>query len=204
MNGWERETGTAMRTRLGAVLLALCGTLVLTSAVFAHAAYLRSEPGAGAVVSAGPARVDIWFTQDLFRRQGENWIEVSGSDGSVAHVGEAQIDDDDRRHMWVALDGDLPAGAYSVRWRSLSAEDGDDEEGTFTFTLDPQTQVTSTPMSAASATPAVTATSPVVTPSTVPIQTPTPASGPCGAALLPAVGLLGVCFGRCRRRQVGP
>jgi methionine-rich copper-binding protein CopC len=69
----------------------------------AHASYKRSEPGDGAVVSTPPQRVDIWFAQELFRRQGENWIHVSGPDGQPAHDGEPQIDDDDRAHMWVAL-----------------------------------------------------------------------------------------------------
>jgi methionine-rich copper-binding protein CopC len=99
-------------------------------------------------VAAPPERVEIWFTQELFRRAGENWIRVFGPGERPSHVGEAQIDDDDRTHLWVMLEPGLESGQYRVEWRSLSAEDGDTDQGNFHFTLDPQAGVTSTPMPA--------------------------------------------------------
>jgi hypothetical protein len=191
----------AAKARLGlalAAVLAVLAALPLAGRALAHAAYARSAPGAGAVVAAAPAQVDIWFTQDLFRRQGENSITVTGPAGASAHAGDAAIDDDDRRHMTVALQGDLPPGEYLVAWRSLSAEDGDDEEGTFTFTLDPQAPVTSTPMSAAT---------PPSQPSPTPapaLPSPTPAASSsvgCGFGLAPVAGLLVLGLGARRRRS---
>jgi methionine-rich copper-binding protein CopC len=130
--------------------MAMLGGLLLVGTAFAHAAYLRSVPGENGVVSSPPTRVDIWFTQELFRRQGENRIEVFDPDGQPVHAGEAEVDNDDRTHLWVELLSDLAPGTYRVEWRSLSAEDGDNDAGEFSFTFDPQAEVTSTPMGAES------------------------------------------------------
>jgi methionine-rich copper-binding protein CopC len=185
-----------------ALALALLGGLLVVETAHAHATYVRSEPGAGAVIATAPARVEIWFAQDMFRRRGENWIKVTGPTGGAVHVGEATIDDDDRRHLTVDLMPDLPPGEYRVAWRTLSAEDGDAAEDTFTFTIDPQAEVTSTPMLAVTPTPIVqvTATAPAVTFS--PTPTPAPARGVgCGGALAPAVGLVALGLGVQRRRR---
>ena len=50
-------------------------------AVRAHADYDRSDPPAGAVIPEPPAEVNVWFTQELFRREGANNLEVFGPDG---------------------------------------------------------------------------------------------------------------------------
>ena len=203
-----------MAARAWAFLLALAAASLGVGAARAHADYARSEPGAGAILSVPPAQVEIWFTQDMFRREGENWIRVTGPGGEDVHVGEAKIDDDDRRHMTVALQPDLRPGAYTVAWRTLSAEDGDDHEGSFSFTLAPQAQVTSTPMLSTAAAPTATrveATAPAsvptqaatgVTTSAPPSATPAgQEGGGCGLGLLPVAGLLAVAWGTRRRSR---
>ncbi len=101
-----------------------------------HAEYDRSEPAADSVVTVAPTQVRIWFTQELFRRQGENRIEVAAADGTRVDQGDVTIDDDDRKLMRVSLVAALPAGIYTVHWYALSAEDGHAGEGEFTFTVD--------------------------------------------------------------------
>jgi methionine-rich copper-binding protein CopC len=197
-NGSEKE---GMRTITKSLILALAavGGLLVVGSAHAHANYLRSEPGDGAIIAEPPQRVDVWFTQDLFRRQGENWIRVFGPNGDPVHAGEAQIDDDDRRHMWVRLTSGLDAGAYRVEWRTLSAEDGDADEGVFTFTLDPQAAVTSTPMPGA--TPTVVPTPSLEPATTAPTPVPaTPPGGGCPAGLAPLAGLIGLTVLRRSRR----
>lgn len=184
-----------MGTRSTALLLVILGGLLGVGSVQAHADYLRSEPGAGAVVATPPARVEIWFTQDMFRRAGANWIRVTGSDGAEVQVGEAVIDDDDRRHLMVALRPDLDPGEYTVTWHTLSAEDGDEEEKSFTFTLDPQAAATSTLQS-----PAATITALAPRPEAGPTPTAAPLDGgSCGLGLVPAFGLVGLAL-RPRQR----
>lgn len=143
-----------MRVTKGLVL-ALVVTLVAASTpqlVLAHAAYERSSPGAGSVVSVAPERVDIWFTQELFRREGANIITVTGPDGQRVDTDDAEVDSADRTRLSIVLLPSTSQGVYTVAWASLSSTDGDPAEGSFTFTVDPNAP----PSSGASATPAVT------------------------------------------------
>lgn len=194
---------TGMATKR--LALGVAGALLLVSAllgsvglVSAHAGYARSEPGTGAVIATAPTQVAIWFTQDLFRRAGENGIEVLGPDGAPVHAGEAAVNDDDRRLLTVALAAGLAPGEYTVNWHNLSAEDGDNDEGSFTFTLDPAAAATSTPM-AAEATPTALPAPATVAP---PTATPAAAGGVgCGGALAPGLGLVALGFGLRRRKE---
>ena len=89
----------------------------------AHAEPERSNPAAGSTIPRAPDVLQIWFTQELFRREGANTIVVVGPDGRVDD-GNPVIDSDDRTHLTVGLLPDLPAGSYEVSWTSLSAIDG--------------------------------------------------------------------------------
>ena len=118
--------------------LALLQTTIhypLVTVVLAHADYDRSVPAAAEVVLQAPQQVQVWFTQELFRREGQNSLEVYGPDEQRVDLDDFAIDDDDRKLMTVSLPSDLANGVYSVRWRSLSADDGDDADGEFQFTI---------------------------------------------------------------------
>ena len=191
-----------------AIPLAAAFLLPVVVGAEAHARFVRSEPGQGAVVSIEPKRVDIWFAQDLFRRQGENWILVLGPRGSEVQSGETKIDDDDRQHLWVELMSPLESGEYIVEWRNLSAEDGDTAGGDFSFTLDPQAEVTSTPMldetetPIPTATPASTATLAAATPILENTAQPaTQDTNGCSLGLTPAFALAVLSFGLRKRRR---
>jgi methionine-rich copper-binding protein CopC len=173
-------------------LLLLLGAFVLGGVARAHGDIERSEPAAEAVIPVAPAEVHIWFNQELFRREGVNVIEVSGPDGTRVDGGDTQIDDDDRKHAFVSLRPELPPGLYMVSWRNLSAEDGHEGSGEFSFTVESaagesspppvQQAATETPAAPPSPTPLSPATP---TPEPTPVPTP-PASGglPCLSGLL--------------------
>ncbi len=212
------------RSVVCAVLISLIGTLILTSIVLAHSRYVRSTPGDGAIIATAPTRVDIWFSQELFRRKGENVITVTGPDGTEVSVGDTSIDDDDRTHIWVKVKSDVPAGVYQVAWKNVSLEDGHDFAGSFSFTIDPKALATSTPMGTpteigaptpigqavqptAEATPTVEPAiaevnpTPVTTLAAAPTKS-APASGPCGLGTAPVIGLAGyVIVKRSRRKR---
>jgi copper resistance protein C len=129
---------TRWQSLLRLVLVACMASLVMwfsSGEASAHADYERSEPPAETVVTAAPTEVRIYFTQDLFRRQGMNGVEVYGADGVRVDQDDPVIDDDNRRLLSVTLQPSLPDGLYTVRWFSLSAEDGHEGEGEFTFTV---------------------------------------------------------------------
>lgn len=107
----------------------------------AHAAYASSEPAFGAVLERAPERISLTFSQELFRREGANAIEWAAADGGEAgefsDAGEVEIGNADRRTMSVALPADgrggWGEGRFVVRWRNLSADDGDADGGEFPF-----------------------------------------------------------------------
>ena len=190
--------GRAVRRLTRALIIGLVGGLLLVGTAYAHAAYVRSNPGADAVVATPPARVDIWFAQELFRHKGDNTISVTAPDGQEVTVGDTTIDDDDRKHAWVNLKPNLAAGIYQVAWKNVSLEDGHPSEGSFSFTIDPQAAVTSTPMGtptpigkiAATATvPETAAATPSPASPTVAPTKPAASSGLCGLGAAPIIGL---------------
>jgi methionine-rich copper-binding protein CopC len=165
-----------MRKISFALLILILGGLLFVETAYAHAAYLRSNPGENAIIAAPPARVDIWFEQELFRRKGENTITVTSPDGKVVSSSDTPIDDDDRTHIWVDLQSGLPNGNYLVEWRNVSLEDGHPSEGSFNFIIDPLAKVTSTPMESVTMadSPPPQATQPNVTPQPPPIADSAP------------------------------
>lgn len=176
-------------------------------AVRAHAEYERSEPAADAVLPAAPAEVHIWFSQELFRRSGANVIEVSGPDGSRVDRGETRIDDDDRSHVMVSLQPELPAGLYTVRWRNISVDDGHEGSGEFSFTVAPGA-VENAPQASPTAgpQPAVDTPVPAATPTAIPpigLAAPaSPAGSACvGSMLLGGLLLFPTIPERDRRRK---
>ena len=126
---------TARRVR-GLLLLLAVLACARTATAHAHSEYDRSQPAADARIPSAPARVDVWFTQELFRRSGANTLTVHAPDGRRVDDGAPVIDDSDRTHLSVGLSGPLEPGGYHVTWNSLSALDGDTAEGFFVFTVD--------------------------------------------------------------------
>ncbi len=118
-------------------LFALTTVGAIAPTVLAHADYDHSSPAADSIISESPSTVEIWFTQELFRRENANRIEVFTADGTQVDAADSQLDDDVRRHVVVSLPPALAPGIYTVHWYNLSLEDGHEEEGTFIFTIDP-------------------------------------------------------------------
>ena len=138
---------------LAALLLVAGGIEVATpTSVLAHAQYERSTPAADSKVRA-PESLDVWFTQELFRRAGANTLRITSADGRSVGIGEATIDAGDRKHLSIALLPGIAPGLYTVAWTSLSATDGDEASGMFTFTVDPNAPAAATPAAATSNTP---------------------------------------------------
>jgi methionine-rich copper-binding protein CopC len=115
-------------------LFAILATSVAPSArVFAHAQYKSSTPANGAVLSAAPAGVTIVFTEAFVPAQSS--ASAVGPDGARVDNGDAKPDlsDADRRTMVLTLKSNLANGVYTVHWKTVSADDGDEAQGAFTF-----------------------------------------------------------------------
>lgn len=122
---------------LGAGAVALFGA---SGKAKAHAEPDEIRPGDGAVLTTAPAEIEILMSQELARREGGSDIDVIGPDGTEVTTEPATLDLEDRRRLSVPLPSGLQPGRYAVRWKSLSAEDGDPADGELSFTYDPNGQ----------------------------------------------------------------
>ena len=111
---------------LGLLLVLLVGTI---GDAGAHAALVRSDPPAGAVLPDAPSTIRLWFTEPLEARYTRAQV-LNATGEPVAGVSSAIAPDDDHQ-LVVTLPADLPDGAYTVAWRNLSAADGHTLEGYF-------------------------------------------------------------------------
>ena len=97
----------------------------------AHAGYARSEPMAGATIAPSDFVLKIWFAEELLSR---STVTVVDKDGMRVDLGDGRVDldDPDRRLMLVSVPR-LATGEYTVRWITVSSEDGHAYSGSFTF-----------------------------------------------------------------------
>ena len=150
----------------------------------AHALYQRSTPAKDAVIAHAPAQVDIWFEEELFRHAGDNVIEVYGPRNKRVDNNDTALDDDDRTHLTVTLQNDLPDGVYTVRWRNVSADDNHAANGEFTFTVNPAA-ASQQPVSPISATVAETSSQAIPAPATLSAEVTTSAGIIASPAISP-------------------
>ena len=113
------------------VLLLAAVLLLAPAAAFAHAKLLRSEPKAKSSLPRPPAAVELWFSEEL--QPGFNAVEVKDAGGGRFDRGEVSLGEGGKK-VRVEL-RDLPAGAYTVEWKALSA-DQHTLRGKFSFTVE--------------------------------------------------------------------
>lgn len=118
-----------------AVIIVIAGTLAVAaySQALAHAEYVRSDPAQGAVLSAPPSRVTIYFSQQLDMSMSN--IVVLGPSGEVVSAGQTKGVANEPKAMYVDLKPGLGGGIYTVQWSNMSAEDGEHASGKFTFSV---------------------------------------------------------------------
>jgi methionine-rich copper-binding protein CopC len=104
-------------------------TLALGSIALAHAHYASSTPAPGQTLAASPASVLITYDSEL---GAGSTGTVTNASGATVSTGAA-IDANDRTKLTIALSPSLPNGVYKVSWHSVSADDGDELDGTFFF-----------------------------------------------------------------------
>jgi copper transport protein len=132
-----------LRLRHGGLAAACAATLALILAVavvspaLAHAELVTSSPGAGEVVAEPPAELVLLFNEPL--ESGFSAVDVADAAGVsvVADAGTVDASDDHQLHVELPP---LEDGVYTVTWRSLSAADGHDASGFFSFGVGDVTQ----------------------------------------------------------------
>ena len=124
--------------RRGRQFAAACAGVVLVSAfaavaagpVLAHAELVTSSPGSGEVVSDPPVELILVFSEPLTPRFSA--VDVADSAGVPVVTDAGAVSPSDDHQLSVELPP-LGKGVYTVTWRSLSAADGHDASGFFSF-----------------------------------------------------------------------
>jgi methionine-rich copper-binding protein CopC len=116
-----------MRYRIVLALLLSCVASVAT----AHAFLDHADPRVGSVVASAPARLSLWFTQEV--EPAFSKIEVRDLNGIRVDDGLVDVNPADATLLHIALKT-LPAGSYEVRWQVLSL-DTHTTEGHFHFDI---------------------------------------------------------------------
>jgi copper transport protein len=100
--------------------------------VQAHALLLRSIPPANAMLDSAPAKLELFFTEDISPRLIK--INLKGSDGRNMRLSDTALAAGDATHLIGTLPA-LPDGAYLIIWQVRSASDGHQSDGTFPFVV---------------------------------------------------------------------
>lgn len=114
------------------ILIVLLYSAWAVPSVSAHAALLRSNPSANAVLEQPPVQVELFFSEPL--EPGLSSIVVVDSNNLIVDVGDVRVDPSDPKRMTVSLRS-LNDGVYTVTWKALSAIDGHQTVGTFPFAV---------------------------------------------------------------------
>ncbi|MEO9019442.1 MAG: copper resistance protein CopC [Gemmatimonadaceae bacterium] len=129
---WPRGawlTPASLIMMLAAILLAM-----MPRAAYAHAHLVKSAPAAGAHISTAPASVRLWFSEAADPAM--TLVGIAGPNGVAVTVGRVIADGASPLLLTVAIQSPLPAGSYTVTWRTVAQDDGHPSHGSFTFTVD--------------------------------------------------------------------
>jgi methionine-rich copper-binding protein CopC len=98
-------------------------TIFTAGQASAHARLESASPSPDSTVSASPAEIRVWTTQELMLSG--NGLAVWDADGNQVDNGDAHVDqaDRDRRQLVVTVPT-LADGTYTVTYNTLSADDG--------------------------------------------------------------------------------
>ncbi len=106
--------------------------MVIAVPISAHAMLLRSNPSPNAVLATSPAQVELFFSEPV--AQGLSSLVVFDQHGIQADQKDMRVDPSDSTRMTVSLPA-LETGVYTVSWKAVSATDGHQTEGAFTFSI---------------------------------------------------------------------
>lgn len=136
------------------VILLSLGLLffVTTGTASAHAKVLSATPAIGSTIATAPTTVTVETAENINPDPKLSNLFVYGPSGALISQGNAKVSLNNPREMSIQIKPESTAGAYIVRWITVSAEDNEADEGAFIFTVKSATAVTPTPTPTASTT----------------------------------------------------
>ena len=118
-----------LAARTAAALLPVAAVALFAPAAFGHAAFLESQPAAGARIEESPRQITLQFSEPLIPKLTRaSLIQVAGGRRLPASVGVVE-----GRRLVVRPRATLRRGAYRIEWHTVSPEDGHALEGSVGF-----------------------------------------------------------------------
>jgi copper transport protein len=123
------------KRRLGGLLMVvglLAFACIAPGAVSAHARFKSSDPADNAVLPKAPAQILLTFTLPTSpTKSGGTVTDASGATVSTGF----KVDPSDGTRMTIDLKPNLPNGAYTVKWNTVTEDDGGMVDGTLNFSV---------------------------------------------------------------------
>jgi copper transport protein len=108
------------------------GLLLCPVRAWAHAHLKKSDPAAGSKVTSSPQLIRLWFSEQP--ELSMTLISLKDANGKEFALDAPQNDQGDPLTVSLRLSQPLPAGRYTVTWRT-AASDGHPTHGTFGFVV---------------------------------------------------------------------
>jgi copper resistance protein C len=125
------------------VLLIMAGTASAHSTVSAHpvipahAKVNKAIPAIGSTIAQAPTSVTVFTLENINPNPTKSNLFVYSPAGDLISQGNAQVSLQNPREMSIKITPDPKNlnGIYVVRWITVSAQDGDPDQGAFVFTV---------------------------------------------------------------------
>jgi copper resistance protein C len=166
------------------LLYFMIGTVSALSTIPAHAKVYKAIPAIGSTISQAPTVVTVFTLENINPDPNKSNLFVYSPAGDLISQGNATVSLTNPREMSITVKPDKANlnGVYVVRWTTVSAQDGDPDQGAFVFTVNASAVTTPTPVATA-------------TTSTVPSTTTTNSTGGTPVWVNIIVGLVALCIG---------
>ena len=130
------------------LLYIMTGTALAHSAIPAHAKVNKAIPAIGSTISQVPTTVTVFTLENINPDPNKSNLFVYSPAGDLISQGNAMVSLTNPREMSIAIKPDQANlnGVYVVRWITVSAEDGDPDQGAFVFTVNTGAVTTPTPI----------------------------------------------------------
>src|SRR6266852_6353523 len=126
------------------LLFVMAATASAHATVPAHARVYKAIPAIGSTIAQAPTTVTVFALENINPDPKKSNLFVYAPSGDLISQGNAQVSLNDPKQMSITI---KPSGngVYVVRWITVSALDGDPDEGAFVFTVQPGAVTTPPP-----------------------------------------------------------
>ncbi len=128
------------------LLFIVAGTASAHPARPTHAKVLSAIPAIGSTITQAPTTVTVFTAENINPDPKKSNLFVYAPSGDLISQGDAKVSLSNPKEMSIAIkpDASNSNGVYIVRWITVSALDGDPDQGAFVFTVNPGTPATPT------------------------------------------------------------